>query len=401
MMAAGQAAAAGARVLLLEKMRRPGRKLAITGKGRCNLTNQAELRAFLTHFHPDGRFLRQAFHRFFVAELLDFLAEVGIDTVLERGGRIFPTSGRAPEVVAAFERWLIAQGVRVVTDQAINRIVATDGRVQGVQVGRELRAAGKVILATGGASYPRTGSTGDGYQMARALGHRVVPIRPALVPLVVGEKWVGAMAGLQLRNVAVRLEVDGRSVARTFGELAFTEDGVGGPVCLTLSSQVVDHLQQGRQVVLVIDCKPALDDGKLDGRLVRDLADRCHEPMRDLLRGLVPREMVNPALAASGIDAETKGGEVRAQDRKRLRLWLKGIRLTVTGHRPMAEALVTAGGVALDEVDPRTLGSRLVDGLYFAGEILDIQADTGGYNLQAAFSTGWLAGRSAAGAVAR
>ncbi|MDR2548808.1 MAG: NAD(P)/FAD-dependent oxidoreductase [Desulfobulbus sp.] len=396
LMAAGQAALAGARVVLLEKMARPGRKLCITGKGRCNLTNVAPLPEFLGHFGATGPFLRQAFHRFFTPHLLDFFDELGLETVTERGGRVFPASGKAPEVLAVFERWLAGCGVEVRPGMAISRLVLAEGTVSGVVCGSETIACDALVLATGGASYPLTGSTGDGYRLAESAGHRLVAIRPALVPLIAQGSPAGRMAGLQLRNIRARLFIDGKKREEAFGELAFTEDGLSGPVILTISGRVVDALRAGQTVQLLLDLKPALDEKKLDARLVRDFEQRRKEPLAAVLRGLLPREMVAVALEEAGLAAETPAGAIRSEERKRLRHWLKNFRLPVTGHRPLAEAIVTAGGVDTREVDPRTMASRLVRGLYFAGEVLDLQADTGGYNLQAAFATGWLAGRSAA-----
>ncbi|PIE68699.1 MAG: aminoacetone oxidase family FAD-binding enzyme [Deltaproteobacteria bacterium] len=398
MMAAGQAAFAGARVTLFEKMRQPGRKLRITGKGRCNLTNSRPLPDFLEHFFPDGRFLRQAFHRFFTPDLVAFFATRGLDVVEERGGRIFPASGRAADVVQALEDWLRSLDVELVTMASVQGILEENGRACGVQINGRETMAEAVILASGGASYPRTGSAGDGYRLAEAVGHRIVALRPALVPLeVAGKKTLLAeLAGLNLRNVGVRLEVDGKLADRAFGEVCFTGFGLGGPVILTLSSRVVDFLAAGRKVAVTIDLKPALDEQKLDARLIRDLTGRCRESMRDVLRGLVPRELVGPALQATAISGDMAAGEIRSGQRLALRHWLKHFRLEISGSRPIAEALVTAGGVDLAEIDPRTMESRLLTGLYFCGELLDIQADTGGYNLQAAFSTGWLAGNCAA-----
>jgi hypothetical protein len=264
--------------------------------------------------------------------------------------------------------------------------------------GREIpcRAA---VLATGGASYPATGSTGDGYRFAAAAGHHIIDIRPALVPLETAGPAAGRMAELNLRNIRARLVVDGNKAAEDFGELVFTESGVTGPVILTLSGLAVDALRNGRKVALSLDLKPALDEQKLDRRLLRDLDARGKEPLGSLLRGLLPREMVPVCLDLIDLSAEHLAATMTVKERRRLRQWIKDFRLEVTGFRPFAEALVTAGGVDTREVDPRTMESRLVKGLYLAGELLDLQADTGGYNLQAAFSTGWLAGRSAAHAV--
>ncbi len=253
-----------------------------------------------------------------------------------------------------------------------------------------------VILATGGASYPATGSTGDGYRMAAAAGHAIVPIRPALVPLETAGGDAKKMSGLNLRNVRVRLLIDNRKRREAFGEMVFAEYGVTGPVILTLSGTALDALRDGHRVSLCIDLKPALDEKKLDARLLRDFAARTKEPAGSLLRGLLPREMVPVCLKRIKIPPETPAARISAGERARLRSWLKSFRLEVTGHRPFEEAIITAGGVDTREVDPRTMASHKAGGLFLAGELLDIHADTGGYNLQAAFSTGWLAGRAAA-----
>jgi len=254
-----------------------------------------------------------------------------------------------------------------------------------------------VILAAGGSSYPATGSTGDGYRLAAGVGHTIVEIRPALVPLETGGDIAGKVAGLHLRNIEVTLQIEGKRAGRFFGELLFMDYGVSGPVILTMSLQVVDALRAGKQISLILDLKPALDEKKLDGRLRRDFEKRCHEPLQSVLRGLLPREMVPVCLQETGLEAEQPAGEIAAKQRRRLRTWLKNFRLEVTGYRGFDEAIVTAGGVDLREVDPRTMESKRIRGLYLAGEVLDLQGDTGGYNLQAAFSTGWLAGRCAAG----
>ncbi|MBM9613324.1 NAD(P)/FAD-dependent oxidoreductase [Desulfobulbus rhabdoformis] len=398
LMAAGQAALSGAKVLVLEKMRLPGRKICITGKGRCNLTNVAPLPEFLGHFGPTGSFLRQIFHQFFTPELLFFFNELGLPTVTERGGRVFPKSGKAPEVLAVFQQWLKGLNVEIRTDTQVDALALHDQSISGVIVGKTMIPADRVILATGGASYPLTGSTGDGYKLAQQTGHTLVPTRPALVPIVTAGSVASELDGLQLRNILVRLFIAGKKKAEAFGELTFTDFGLSGPVILTLSGTVVDALRNKDEVYLLLDLKPALNEKKLDARLLRDLQNRQAETMQSVLRGLMPQKMVSVALQAVQIDPQQQAGTLRSQSRKKLRHWLKNFRLEVTAHRPLKEAIVTAGGVDTREVDPRTMESRRTPGLYFAGEVLDIQADTGGYNLQAAFSTGWLAGRAAAAA---
>jgi predicted Rossmann fold flavoprotein len=411
-MAAGQAAELGAETLLLEKMNRPGRKLRITGKGRCNLTNVASVSEFIAHFGPSGRFLHQAFSRFFSPELITFFEGLGVRMVTERGGRVFPASDGAEEVVDALVSWTRDRGTTLQTRAPVERLIVEGGRIVGVQVsssparrgrgtvesgfGGRICRAEAVIVATGGASYPGTGSTGDGYRMAQAVGHAIVPIRPALVPLDTGGGIASKLQGLSLRNVSVQVWVEGSKQAEAFGEMLFTHFGVSGPIILSLSRGIVDALRAGQRVSLSIDLKPALDEDKLDGRLLRDLDAHGKRQLRTLLKGLLPRMLVPVCLELTGIPPDKLAHQITAAERQQLRAWLKDFRLEVTGHRPFAQAIITAGGVDTREVDPRTMASRLVEGLYFAGEVLDLDADTGGYNLQAAFSTGWVAGRSAA-----
>lgn len=417
LMAAGSAAAAGAQVLLLEKMGQPGRKLRLTGKGRCNLTNIAPLEEFIPHFGASGRFLYSAFSKFFSGDLIEFLEGLGVQTVVERGGRVFPVSNDAQEIVAALTAWAQEAGVRVKTQARVERILVEDARLIGVQVipmtaKKETRRAQQptapypcycrcAVLATGGASYPGTGSSGDGYTMAQALGHIIIPIRPALVPLETEGDLAPRLQGLSLRNVRVSILLHGRSEKTAFGEMLFTHFGVSGPVILTLSRAVVDALQAGEQVELSIDLKPALEEDVLDARLRRDLEAHGKRQFRTILKGLLPRKLIPVCIEQTGIPEGKPAHQINAEQRSGLRHWLKDFRLTVSGHRSFREAIVTAGGVDLREVDPRTMGSRIVEGLYFAGEVLDLDADTGGYNLQAAFSTGWLAGISAAEAARR
>jgi predicted Rossmann fold flavoprotein len=398
LMAAGQAASCGAEVVLLEKMARPARKLGLTGKGRCNLTNTAELSDFIERFGPNGRFLRQAFARFFSYDLVAFLGELGVGTEVERGGRVFPTGNNALDVVKALVGWVKDQGVKLHLGSPVQQLIIEDNQVVGVRIvslGAEYHAEA-VIIATGGVSYPATGSTGDGYQLAATVGHTIIPIRPALVPLTTAGVIARRLQGLSLRNVAVRVLIDGRMRAEMFGEMLFTHFGVSGPIILTLSRQVVDALRRESEVVLAIDLKPALDEAKLDARLLRDLDTYGKRSYRTLLKELLPQKLIAVCIDLTGIDPDIKGHQITSAQRKRLRMWLKDFRLKITGFRPFTEAIITAGGVETREVNPRTMESRLAKGLYFAGEVLDIDGDTGGYNLQAAFSTGWLAGRAAA-----
>jgi len=396
LMAAGQAAQAGAQTLLLEKMNRTGLKLCITGKGRCNITNIAEISDFIFHFGKTGPFLRQAFNRFFNTDLMDFLNELGLELVTERGGRVFPASGKAPDVRRVLLQWNKRSQVRIKHLAPVDKILINDGHVTGVVSQGKKLLCDAVILATGGASYPATGSTGDGYSLCESAGHTVIPVRQALVPLETFGDEAKRMDRLNLRNVNVRMLINGKKKREEFGEIVFTEFGMSGPAILTLSGEAVDSLRSGHKVTFSIDLKPALDEKKLDARLQRDIASRGKEQVSSFLRGLVPREMVPVCLDLIGIPADRMVCNISAKERKRLRVWLKDFRLEITGYRPFAEAIITAGGIDTREIDPRTMESKKTKGLFIAGELLDIQADTGGYNLQASFSTGWIAGHSAA-----
>lgn len=396
LMAAGQSALLGAHVTLLEKMPRPARKLRITGKGRCNLTNDRPVHEFVERFGRNGRFLRSSFSQFFKDELIEFIEGLGVSLTVERGARVFPTNDRAQDVVDALVRWTRQCGVSIRTDSAVSKLVVEDGCVVGAVALGAVEHADAIILATGGASYPLTGSTGDGYELARSVGHTVIPIRPSLVPLVAGEEVTRSLAGLKLRNVGAALWVDGKKAASDFGEMAFAEYGLTGPIILSLSRAAVDALEAKRHVELSIDLKPAVDDGRLDKRLLRDIADARSREFATLLKGLLPRQLIPACIEQTAIDAHTPAHQIGAKDRKRLCRWLKDWRFKITGSRGLDEAIVTAGGVDLREIDPRTMASRKADGLYIAGELLDLDADTGGFNLQAAFSTGWVAGHAAA-----
>jgi len=421
MMAAGRAAEMGAEVLLLEKTDGPGKKILVSGKSRCNLTNTRDIEDFLSMYGSNGRFLNGAFHRFFRDDLLAFLARYGVETKVERGGRIFPVSDDAADVVNAFRRYLKDYGVKIRTGVSVNGIAVRAGLVEGVRTEEGLLPARAVILATGGATWPATGSTGDGYRMAAALVHTVAKLRPALVPLVVMEiERAKSMQGVSLKNVRLTAfrgpaeEIDpartpvedvGRGLERRrrkgpviesrMGEMLFTHFGIGGPITLLMSLAVVDALEEG-PVSVAIDLKPALSTEELHARLQRDFDTFGKRGFRNLLAGLLPRKMIEPFVGMSGISADRPGHQIIAEEREKLLSLLKALRFNIQGPLPMTAAIVTAGGVALKEIDPRTMASRLVSGLFFCGEVMDIDADTGGYNLQAAFSTGFVAGEAAA-----
>ncbi len=394
LLAAATAASHGARTTLLERMDRPGRKLRICGKGRGNIGNTAPLSDFLTHFGKNFRFLRPALAHFFTPDTVDLLDSLGVPTKEERGGRLFPVSDNAQDLVDAFVRHARGSGVTIRTGCRVSDIRRL---AEGFEItfGSEKLKADRVILATGGASYPATGSTGDGYDLARRLGHGITAIAPALIPLVTAGDAAKRLQGLSLRNVRAELRVDGKKSADQMGEMLFTHFGLSGPIILTLSKAAVQALDQGRKTEIHVDLKPALEPAKLDARLQRDLNEHGKMHLENLLRGLMPPKLIPVCLDQTGLAGDKPANQVSSEERKRLRIWLKELRFEVTGHRPLREAIVTAGGVSLTEVNPKTMQSRICPGLFLAGEVLDMDADTGGFNLQAALSTGHLAGLSA------
>lgn len=393
LLAAGSAAESGGRVLVLEKMRQEGRKLLITGKGRCNITNDADVVEFIKHVNPNGRFLRPAFGHFFSGEILRLLKQYGVETTLERGGRFFPSSNSSADVLSALLRWVNEQGVEIRCGERVEKLIIEDQAIKGVQSnGQEFRAA-KVILATGGKSYPATGSNGDGYELARMVGHTIVPVRPALVPLETEGNVAQQMQGLNLKNVKATVWVNDKKRGEDFGEMIFTHFGISGPIILTLSRLVVDELLQNNKVEISIDLKPALDEQKLDARLIRDLDESGKKNISNLFRNWLPASLISPFMDIVGIDPGKEGHQISSRERRRIRNLMKDFRFRIKGHRSFKEAIITAGGVPTNEISSKTMESKLLAGLFFAGELIDLDAETGGYNLQIAYSTGWLAGR--------
>lgn len=409
MMAAGSAAQRGAHVTLVEKGPRLGRKLNISGKGRGNITNTADLAEFVDAFGPNGKFLYGSFSRFFREDLLALLREEDVHTKVERGGRVFPASDRAADVTDALERWLVDCGVKFRCNTRAKGVDAADGMVTGLRIYGGRMDADAVVLATGGASYPKTGSSGDGYDIAVEAGHSVVSPTPALSALVTSEDWVRSLQGLSLKNVTATLVALPRGTgepgsatpiqcASEFGEMLFTHFGVSGPIILTISRGVNELLAAG-VVAVSIDLKPALSAEEIHARLIRDFASTRH--FHNYLRELLPRLMVDTFVSLVGIDPNKPVNSVTAKERARVVSLLKDFRVTVSHMAPLEEAIVTAGGVPVGEIDSRTMMSRILPGLFFAGELIDVDARTGGFNLQAAFSTGYVAGAAAAEYVAR
>jgi hypothetical protein len=407
--AAGRAAELGADVLLLEKTDEAGKKLLVSGKERCNVSNIEPREVFLKHYGENWQFMRNAYYRFFREELRALLARYAVPTQVERGGRIFPTSGRAEDVRDALLRYAIEHGARVRYRTAVEAVLAEGERVEGVRTrGGETLPGRAVILATGGASWPGTGSTGDGYRMAEALGHTVVPLRPGLVPLAVrARSRAKRLQGISLRNVRCTLlarddagderPIEPRYPMPETGEMLFTHFGVSGPLILTLSLDAVDALRAGQQVTLSIDLKPGMSADDVHRRLQREFEQHSKRHLHNLLESWAPNRLAEELVQISGLAPDRPVHTIRAEERAILVGLFKDFRWEITGALPLAAAMVTAGGVALDEVEPRTFASKRVAGLYLAGEVLDIAADTGGYNLQAAFSSGYLAGENAAG----
>ena len=394
MMAAITAARRGAGVTLLEPNERLGKKLNITGKGRCNVTNDCDQETLMANIPGNGRFLYSALTRFTPQDAMAFFEALGVPLKVERGNRVFPVSDRSFDISGALERELRRLRVRILRERAAE-ITAEDGRVTGVQTDRQHHPADAVVLATGGVSYPGTGSTGDGYAMAATLGHTIVPPRGSLVPLESGDADCAAMQGLSLRNVeATVLNGKNKPVFREFGEMLFTHCGVSGPLILSASA----HLRRWdkEQYRLSIDLKPALDQQKLDSRILRDIGENPNRDMANILSGLVHRSMVPVLLRRLALPEGEKANSLTKEQRRALVQELKHFTVSLTGPRPVAEAIDTAGGVKVGDVVPGTMASKLAEGLYFAGEILDVDAYTGGFNLQIAWATGYLAGLSAA-----
>ncbi|MFO8021668.1 MAG: NAD(P)/FAD-dependent oxidoreductase [Perlabentimonas sp.] len=400
-LAAGKAASQGASVLLLEKMEKPARKLRITGKGRCNITNIKPREEFLKEVFPEPRFLRDAFNEFFSNDIISLLNEQGVSTVVERGQRVFPVSGKAWDVAEGLIKWAKGKGTVIKVHASVQTVNIEDGRVVSLTYeslksnNYETVSCKSVILATGGKSYPATGSTGDGYKLAADCGHDITTLRPALVGVETVPKFAQAN-GLTLKNVNLSLKVKEKTVATEFGELEITKYGLSGPIVLKLSRLIVDYLLQGIKPELHLDLKPALDHNKLDARLIREVEESPRIAIIDLARRLLPKDLANIMVEDLGLAAQKNLARITAPERKAIRMWLKELQFEVIASRQWDEAIITAGGVSLKEIDPHTMESKIIKGLFFAGEVIDIDASTGGYNLQVAYSTGWLAGKSAA-----
>lgn len=393
LMAAGTAASMGAKTLLLEKNEKPGKKLFITGKGRCNVTNAAPISDFMEQIPANNRFLYSAFSVFNNEDMRYFLHRAGVPTKVERGGRVFPESDKSSDVLRALSDYA---GASLRLKTKVTALIIENGIVCGVKTADGKRISAKaVIVATGGLSYPQTGSDGDGYRFAEGAGHTIVPPKASLVPLETKENWAKELMGLSLKNVSLSAFDQKNSIIyEENGEMLFTHFGISGPMVLSASAHMRDFANNRYRVE--IDLKPALDEEKLDARILRDFSDTKNKDFINSLDKLLPQKLIPVIVELSGIDPRKKVNEITRAERLSFVSLLKHLPLTVTKPRPIAEAIITAGGISTKEIAPKTMESKLVSGLYFAGEVIDVDAYTGGYNLQIAFSTGYLAGQSAA-----
>lgn len=393
LMAAVIAGREGAKVTLLEKMNFVGKKMGITGKGRCNITNASNMSEFIKNTPGNGKFLYGAYERFTNEDLLQLLHDAGLETKVERGGRVFPASDSALDVRNTFMKLMKHYGVDVHLEEPVKKILVADSVVTGVVTDKETYHANAVVIATGGKSYPATGSTGDGYILAAEVGHKITDIRPSLVPIVTEESWVKDLMGLSLRNVELSVVAKNKVQAKMFGEMMFTHFGITGPIVLSLS-HTVGKLMRKKNIGVIgldINLKPALSPETLDKRLQKDFDLYSKKQLLNGMKDLLPSRLIPLIIELAGIAPQKPINQISKEERQQIGYMLQHMPLTVKGLRPVEEAIVTAGGISLKEFNPKTMESKLVEGLYGAGEVLDIDAFTGGYNLQAAFSTGYVA----------
>ena len=402
MLAGISAAENGDKVIILEKMEKTGKKLLITGKGRCNITNNGDLDEFMKNIPENSKFLFSSFNQYSNKDIINLLNSEGVSTKVERGGRVFPVSDKSIDVLEALKRKLKKLDVEIKTNFEVTKILTENGIAKGIEgKNKEQLFADKVILATGGMSYPVTGSTGDGYKMAKELGHTVTEIKPSLVPLIStgkSKELCQEMQGLSLKNIAIKIKCEDKEIYNDFGEMLFTHFGVSGPVILSASAVLVRYknitkLMQENKVKLVIDLKPALDNQKLDHRILRDFEELKNKEFKNSLEKLLPRKMINTFIKLTGIDPEKRVNVITKEERKTIVNTLKNFEITLNGFGSIDEAIITKGGIGLKEINPKTMESKIIKGLYFAGEIIDLDAFTGGFNLQIAWSTGYSAGK--------
>lgn len=392
-MAASSASLNGADVLLIEQNSYLGKKMGITGKGRCNITNACDIRDFIANIPVNGKFMHSAFYAFSNEDMINLLQRYGVETKIERGNRVFPASDKAKTVVDALKRYAKDSGVRAVQDKVLSVKKSDKGFLVNLEKHKKTIIADKVIIATGGASYTATGSTGDGYKFASLLGHTIVTPTPSLVPLTTSGDTAKSLMGLSLKNVAIKItDTNNKKLYEDFGEMLFTHFGVSGPVILSASSHIRDF---SKKYILSIDLKPALSDEELDKRILRDFSRELNRDFINSLDELLPKKLIPVVVLLSGIPERKKVRDIKKAERLKLVQILKNFTLEINGTRPINEAIITSGGVSVKEINPKTMESKIVPGLYFAGEVIDVDAYTGGFNLQIAYSTGYLAGENA------
>ena len=394
LIAAGIAAQQGKSVLLIEKKSRPAIKLSITGKGRCNVTNSADIHEFIEKFGNNGKFLYSSFSNFFNADTINFFEELGVSCKLERGGRYFPESNDAHDIVNALIKFAKNNNVKIITNSEVVNFVCENKKIKSIVLKNgNTYSAEKFILATGGKSYPLTGSTGDGYKLAKSLGHTIIKPQPALVPLVSSDEYLKQLNKLKLKNIEISVLEDNKIVTKLFGEIEFTIFGLTGPLILTVSSKIFSLLEEKKSVEISINLKPALDDKQLDDRIIRELNSFGSMPVRNMLKTLLPIQMIEPFMKKNNIKHTEICSAIDKEKRKKIFDGLRNMRFKIVSTRPIDEAIITKGGISLKEIEQNTMKSKLIENLYFCGEILDVDGPTGGFNLQAAFSTGYLAGQ--------
>ena len=402
MMSAITSAENGNEVILIEKMPSFGKKMLITGKGRCNITSSLYMSDFIKNTPGNGTFLYSAFQNYTNRDIIDFLKSQGLEVKEERGNRVFPVTDKSIDVVNCFLKRINELVIKCKLNTRVEKILIKENKVLGVRTEKEIIQADKIILATGGKSYPLTGSTGDGYKMASELGHEIVKIKPSLVPLEVYEKdECKSLQGLSLKNIKIKfIDIEkNKIIYEDFGEMIFTHFGISGPTILSGSAHLVrykniDELLKNKKIKLNIDLKPALTEEQLDNRILRDFKEVKNKQFKHSLDKLLPQKMIQTIIENSKIDPEKRVNEITREERKRLINNLKKLEVTIKGFRPVEEAIITSGGINVKEINPKTMESKLINGLYFAGEIIDVDAYTGGFNLQIAYSTGYTAGQS-------
>ena len=392
MIAAGTAAEGGNDVILMEKNNKLGRKLYITGKGRCNVTNDSGPEELIANTHGNPYFLYSAFYGFTSGDVKEFFEKLGVRLKVERGKRVFPVSDKSSDIVKALERYLKRNRVKVMLETKVTDIIIKDGKAAGVITQKGEYEAESVIIATGGLAYPITGSTGDGYRFAKKTGHNLNTTYPSLVPLVTEEKWCARLQGLSLKNIGIKVKIGGKTVYSDFGEMMFTHFGVTGPVILSSSRAVTQRTKERPNIY--VDLKPALNEKELDKRILRDFEKYKNKEFKNSLDDLLPQKIIPVIIELSGIEPTKKVNEITKDERRKLCDTIKNLVLTVKATRGYEEAVITCGGVDTNEIDPSTMRSKKCEGLLFAGEVIDVDAMTGGFNLQIAFSTGTLAGKN-------